>query len=1301
MPYSPTANVGNYYQSQGDPQDELLVTEDQMNKEAQLRVQQEDQLKQQEEQKKQAAADAAKTPEQKEKEKKDAEAKNANPAQEVGTAVVGAGIDLVEGIGATAEGLSTGQILDPNFKPTWLQVNDEVEPMNKTVWGNILRGVGEFGLGMAVTGGLGHLSKASKIPVLLQAGRYIADPKTTVLGRAVQGTVKSAVVTFSSSQAESETINDGLKEIFPWMPSITTTDDDDSPLERRIKNVVEDIGLGTITEIAFGFRAGKRVAQALDEGKLPRADIDFKKVSNEIEKTKAELAEIIDPESPEALKKMRRLEKLQQKLDDGLAKDPDAVAEAKRAEIRADQEAVGKENISYDLEMDPEISKPTPSLHPDYFDAPDKGFRTIPEANLYQHMKSLLDQASRGDFSAGRRANLVTDAAITRMARDNNELKKQLDAFSAEIQKGLEIPAGKNVGGLATDLNGVKKLAVARYTDIMQTFPDLSKGDWEDINKMLLEDSIEVTNVSGSKTKVMNSANAMALEMLMYDLNTAVADKATALHSVINKVPVEEGLNNLLNKVEGAFMMNQQASEFAGSLLRARRGDAIGQTARAFSSVDKQKQIRSFMNNLRQVVLEDPEMTEVFVRAFAESNGEVHTMEALRRYASDTVFNWKSLTGKDGAKSRFVDGMFTTLYNSILSAPKTIARAFSGTNLLTVMRPVQIAAGGLLGGDMKTTAKGMHMAFDGMLGSIDEAWQLARNTHFSLVNNQAGAYVNQIVSPSETAYWKSLGAVIDAKGSAGEKAMYNLVSTMQDFNNQSWVRYPANAMAAIDTFSKTLIGRQELKARAFEAAWNESNGHVTKDLLKKYEANLRNTIFNQQGEVIDTTAELAGKEVALQLPLTGRLATMDKVLNQTPMLRPFFLFMKTAWNALEVVQKHTPILARFNDEVAAVLRATPDNFDDVLKYGISDAAALSQAKALIRGRVATGYMTVGSAVGLYTTGRLTGNGPADKETRNAWTKNGWKPRSIKFGDKWVNYDGLEPFASFLAVVADIGDNANTLGEGGTENFLRKAGYLIGMNVTNKSFLAGLQPLTDILAFDGARGQVWAGNLANNFIPWSGARNEIANVLNPGLREVEKDLLDTIKNRNPGLRGTLALQYDPLDGSVVKDWDFPTRMWNSVSPIQVSGKDNATRRRLRESGYDMVPTFTTDSYGNRLTPKQRSKLAQLMGQQNIEAQLAELFKKPQFQKELEYYRRKRNSGVPGTQMNDPNNLPIKDSLLYRSIDRIFSKAKRIAELEMYKEDPTLRQAGVDRKVKQKLQRSGRQEDIDRLFFNNNK
>ena len=1219
-------------------------------------------------------------------------------AKETGAAVVGGTIDAVEGIGSTAEMFLTGQALNNQFKPTWLQMDDNYEPSNNTLYGKMMREAVSFAVPFGAVGALAKVNGVRKgLDFVNKGGRAIQ------VGKYIPGVFKStaakqsAVATFLSSSSEGETLNDLTKDFFPgW--TLTATTPETNPLEKKLKHVLEDMALGGIVDKLFSHRAGKAVAEGIDNGTIKPNDINVKEVSEEIADVRQQLAEMPEGVTPEKLQAEKRLADLQGQIQSYLDTDPEAVAAKVGSEITESQRNAVNEQIQLDL-FEHGLTKPTPATHPQFYSQAERGLRGTRVGNFYNHMKDMLSMASRGDYAAGRRARLATDASIKRMARQSGELKKQLDAFAEELQKGMELPAGANVGGLKTTLDGVRQLAIARYTDIMSGFPDLAKADFDEIRKMLLEDAIEVPNVSGGKTKVMNSANAMALEMMMYDLGAAVSDKAMALHSLGGEVPIKEGIANLLTKVESAFMMHQEASEFAGSLLRARRGDVFTQGVnQGLSRVTKEQQLKKFTSELGKLMETDPDLSDTFLRAFAESNGEVHTLEALRRYASDAVFNWRSVLGTKGARSKFIDGVFNTLYNSILSAPKTLSRAFSGTGLLTVMRPIQIAMGGALSGDQKMMAKGLHMAFDNMYGSISEAWQLAGSTHRSLVNNQAGPYVNQIISPTEKSHWTNLGKIIEKDGNLGELAMYRFTSTMMDFNNNRFVRYPSNFMSTIDAFSKTLIGRQEVKARAFEAAWNESNGKVTKQLLQKYEAKFKNDIFSKQGEVVDLAAARAGQEVALQIPLTGKLGELESLLNRTPILKPFFLFMKTGANAISVVSKHTPILGRFNDDVRAILSATPDQLDGVAKYGITDAARLSEAKALVKGRIATGYMTVGSAIGLYTTGRLTGNGPANRELRNAWIRSGkWRPRSIKLGNKWVNYDGLEPFASFLALVADVGDNATTLGEAGTEEMFRKTGYLIAMNLTNKSFLAGLQPLTDILAFDGARGEVWAANLANNFIPWSGARNEIANVVNPGLREVERDFMTTIANRNPFFRGQLAVQYDPLNGEMIKDWDFPTRMWNSISPIQISGADNPTRKLLRESGFDLATTFKTDSFGNRLNPEQRSKMMELMGQEGIEDQLTELFNDPQIKEEMAYYRKLRDRGVKGKDLEDPENLRIEDALFFREISDIFKRAKSNAEVQLFEIYPELMESGYDTRVKRNLQRGGLIEEVDQLFY----
>ena len=739
--------------------------------------------------------------------------------KEAGTAVVGAGIDFVEGIGSTAEMILTGQALNKDFAPTWLQVNDDVEPMNKTVWGKVARSILGFGMAFTGVGAVGKIGKVkSAIDWVNKGGKAVRVGKY-IPGIFKTGAVKqSAVATFISSDSEGETINDAIKEIVPWW-TLTATSPETTPMERKLKHVLEDISLGGITDRLLSFRAGKAVAEGIDNGTIKPPNADLEKIQVELKKVEAELAKMPPEVTPKRRQAVRKFNRLQKQIDDVLNADPEVTAAKVSDEIKEEQISGLNEQIQQDV-AENALTQPTPATHPSLYSTPDQAVRGSAINGMYRAMKDMIAMANRGDLSAGDRVRLMTDAAIKRITRNDAELGKQLETLAEEVQAGLEIAAGQNVGGMGINMQEVRQLGVARYLDIVERFPEVGKADWDDIEKMLLEDAITAPNIqTGQLQEYMNPANVLAYEMVMHDLNKAVHTKALALHTLKGQVPMEESITTLLTRYEAALMTNQRSSEFAGSLLAARRGDLVTKRLRtAVEKTNKEKQIKDFTKALGDIMRTDPEMTETFLRAFAESGGQANTLEALYRYARNQVFNLKSLLGTDGARSKFVDGLFNTLYNSILSAPKTMARAFSGTALLTVMRPMQIALGGAVAGDQKALAKGLHMAFDNIYGTIGEAWELASMTHKSLIDNQAGPYVNQLMSPSERSYWQNLGRVIEAKGTSAEKAMYRFTSTLQDFNNNRWVRYPTNAMQTIDTFSKTLIGRQELKARAFEEA---------------------------------------------------------------------------------------------------------------------------------------------------------------------------------------------------------------------------------------------------------------------------------------------------------------------------------------------------------------------------------------------------------------------------------------------------------------------------------------------------
>jgi hypothetical protein len=514
--------------------------------------------------------------------------------------------------------------------------------------------------------------------------------------------------------------------------------------------------------------------------------------------------------------------------------------------------------------------------------------------------------------------------------------------------------------------------------------------------------------------------------------------------------------------------------------------------------------------------------------------------------------------------------------------------------------------------------------------------------------------------------WRVLGEWVNTRGTDGDKAGYRLATMASRFNNFPPFNYSMGLMGAGDAANRTIIGRMELKSMAFDRAWDANNGNVDASLVRRYEEEMHSQVFNKDGLVTDKTATMAGDEAALTTDLSGAFQRMEDLFNSQPLLKPFFLFPKTGVNALKYAFTYNPlgntlskvpVLNAFLKEVDEILNVTPDNLEEVMaKYGIKDIEA---TKAMYEGRVAFGQMITFSAAGLYLSGRLTGNGPHDKETRNGWIQSGWKPRSIKIGDVWVGYDSIDPFASLLAMVADIGDNSDQLGQTFTETWYERISYVIAMNLTNKSFLAGVQPLAEILSAGGvgAQGNRIAAMFLNNMIPFSSLRKEIAEGFNPGMRELEDNLWDIIRNRNPGLKGQLSYKNDVLNGQPLRLYEPMVRFANIISPFQINPDWTETRELLRRSGFDVAYTLRTDSKGNKLSAVDRSRMQNEMGKYGIEGQLAELFKTDDYLKSYQLARQVRSQGIPS------NQWPIEAFYHTDAIKRIFNEAKAQAETSL--------------------------------------
>jgi hypothetical protein len=152
------------------------------------------------------------------------------------------------------------------------------------------------------------------------------------------------------------------------------------------------------------------------------------------------------------------------------------------------------------------------------------------------------------------------------------------------------------------------------------------------------------------------------------------------------------------------------------------------------------------------------------------------------------------------------------------------------------------------------------------------------------------------------------------------------------------------------------------------------------------------------------------KQYAREGTFTNELGTvgslMQELINKIPGGRVVVPFIKTP----------TQIMVQF-------LNRTP--LAPVLFKKVRDDLAAGGARAdMAMGRMAAGSSLMGLGWYLASAGMITGEGPKNPAERETLMRTGWRPRSIKVGDKYIEYGRLDPLASFLSMPANVVDLAD-------------------------------------------------------------------------------------------------------------------------------------------------------------------------------------------------------------------------------------------------------------------------------------
>ena len=1107
-----------------------------------------------------------------------------------------------------------------------------------------------------------------------------------------------------SIQETDDNLLGSLKKTWPSTYGFISDDwatlDSDSPDIKRDKNTKEGAVLGMFSDVLVG---------ALKLARSRAGIIEATKWVPSNEKAKSWFAK--------AFKK--------QKITDNI---PDPVeAEVVKGAIKRD---LGLDELAaYNLEVnDYNLDQPLAGVH-DLYDWNELGTRSLDDFGI---VGAAVDQARISNNLGtvyGRVGSVITDGYMKFVNKEGDAGASLLRSFAKDLQDAGEYgyQATKSRFLTHAEIMSEGDELAARFLqmdlpELRRTLDGLSGVD-ADSGARVLNSSAYAGVAKAIKEYTSDYANMdiyRAAGYLGTSLAGQVSDIAQAVRLSGTDASVPRAQEMIRDRLALLMKVKAQTSYSRGRALNmlnlwkraGRSKNSVDQKA-ALDAIKNEKNatlkalekisqdVDATLATIEAVQKEKPEMLAPLMLAYEMTDGEINSISKLNQYVrhSTGTISKAFYDARPDMPSVWMQGVWSNIYNSVLSAISTPIKAGASNFALMIERPLATFIGAAATGETEALRRASYMYFYGIgdtlqrsFGHMSEVFKRANQDPSSV-----GYIVRDDIARRNQEQMETLHAFANAKaeeGMLGPQAMMVHVEELNALSEHPLLRFGANAMTALDGFTRSYVANIEAKGLAYDQLIKKGD-KIDAKRLRAIARNHYNQMFDSTGMITDKAVDAASREIAMNLD-SDSVRSLSALINRIPGLRPFLMFPRTSVNMLKFTGSHNP-LAVFHDDLNAFSRKFEEmDFNKVeelltsrgLPVDENIETTYSMARAELRGRKAIGALTTLGAVGLAVNGSLHGNGHYDKEVQKTRQQLGWKPRHYKGWDgKWYSYENLGALSDWLALVGDIVDNANTLDAGGVEVVLAKSMYLLSANLTNKSFTAGLEPMNDVLSGNPAALSRWGSSFASGLVPGSGLRNEFARIFTPQLKEVEQDFFQLLANRNPILKDQLPDHYDWVDGEKVgHSENFFVNLWNATAPWwKVSDSISPEKQFLMDIEFDARPTLRTNGRGVEYTPDQRSRVTSLMGKDGI---LKEEIRKIMNSTEGKEFRRLyRLAGNPDRQLF--NNI-------HKRLRRALRVAQRYAEGQLIDRDD-IRQAQFDNN---ELERATVRGDIERIRELNN-
>ena len=335
-----------------------------------------------------------------------------------------------------------------------------------------------------------------------------------------------------------------------------------------------------------------------------------------------------------------------------------------------------------------------------------------------------------------------------------------------------------------------------------------------------------------------------------------------------------------------------------------------------------------------------------------------------------------------------------------------------------------------------------------------------------------------IKNPDELAEYVARG--MDTVMVQGERA----------FSNTGVIKYANQAVQKMDEEALAKGGKRLLpseRAAKIQEIIDQETA-IRGDALKKYEdgglgfENL-NEIDNMSARSLEfarygTFTNDAGKAAELA----------GAVVKTVPFMKFIFPFVRTPINLLKFSFDRAFFAAP--EASRQVLANMPDmpmikDTQRKLRQELNSRNPVEKARAA--GKLATASMINATLLYMILSNRefITSGGPKDPAQLRTLEQTGWQRYSFRVGDKYFSYSGLDPFGTHFGVLADIVDQFDEAGEINStvgEQVFAAATISMTRNITDKSYLAGLQLISDALSDPDRKMEKMFTNLAGGFVP---------------------------------------------------------------------------------------------------------------------------------------------------------------------------------------------------------------------------